>query len=105
MSFNPVIKGSYTLTAPQLVSVAASSSSPVTISFTPLGAGELYVYITLPSGVSASISIGGQSVSLSNGGNQFLIPANTPIGNITINNSNATTAVSVVVWVLFIEVA
>jgi hypothetical protein len=33
-----------------------------------------------------------------------LIPANTPIGNITINNSN-TTAVSVVVWALFIEVA
>jgi len=104
MSLNPVIKGSYTLAAPQTVSVAASSSSPVSISFTPLGAGELYVYITLPLGVSASISIGGQSVSLANGGNQFLIPANTPIGNITINNSN-TTAVSVVVWVLFIEVA
>ena len=104
MSFNPVIKGSYTLVSPQSVSVAASSSSPVSISFTPLGAGELYVYITLPSGVTASISIGGQSVSLSNGGNQFLIPANTTIGNITINNNN-TSAVTVIVWVLFIEVA
>jgi len=104
MSFNPVIKGSYTLVSPQSVSVAASSSSPVSISFTPLGAGELYVYITLPSGVTASISIGGQSVSLSNGGNQFIIPANTPIDNITINNSNLS-AVSVVVWALFIEVA
>jgi len=103
MSFNPVIKGSYTLASPQSVSVAASSSSPVSISFTPLGAGELYVYITLPSGVTATISIGGQSVSLSNGSNQFLIPANTTIGNITINNSN-TTAVSVVIWALFIEV-
>ena len=104
MSFNPVIKGSYTLVSPQSVSVAASSSSPVSISFTPLGAGELYVYITLPSGVTATISIGGQSVSLANGSNQFLIPANTTIGSITINNSN-TTAVSVVVWALFIEVA
>jgi len=104
MSLNPVIKGSYTLAAPQSVSVAASSSSSVSISFTPLGAGELYVYIALPSGVTATISIGGQSVSLSNAGNQFIIPANTPIGNITINNSN-TTAVSVVVWALFIEVA
>ena len=104
MSLNPVIKGSYTLAAPQSVSVAASSSSSVSISFTPLGAGELYVYITLLSGVSATISIGGQSVSLSNGGNQFLIPANTTIGNITINNSN-TAAVSVIVWALFIEVA
>jgi len=104
MSFNPVIKGSYTLAAPQSVSVAASSSSSVSISFTPLGAGELYVYITLPSGVSATVSIGGQSVSLANGGNQFLIPANTTIGNITINNSN-TAAVSVIVWALFIEVA
>jgi len=45
-----------------------------------------------------------QTVSLSNGSNQFLIPANVAIGNITINNSN-TTAVSVVVWALFIEVA
>ena len=104
MSLNPVIKGSYTLAAPQTVSVAASSSSSVSISFTPLGAGELYVYITLPSGVTASISIGGQSVSLANGSNQFVIPANVPIGNITINNSN-TAAVSVVVWALFIEVA
>ena len=104
MSFNPVIKGSYTLASPQSVSVAASSSSPVSISFTPLGAGELYVYITLPSGVTATISIGGQSVSLSNGSNQFLIPANTTIGNITINNSN-TAAVTVIVWGLFIEVA
>jgi len=104
MSLNPVIKGSYTLAAPQTVSVAASSSSSVSISFTPLGAGELYVYITLPSGVTASISIGGQSVSLANGSNQFVIPANVPIGNITINNSN-TAAVSVIVWALFIEVA
>ena len=88
MSFNHVIKGSYTLAAPKTVSVAASSSSSVSISFTPLGAGELYVYITLPSGVTATISIGGQSVSLSNGSDQFIIPANTPIGNITINNSN-----------------
>jgi len=104
MSLNPVIKGSYTLATPQTVSVAASSSSSVSISFTPLGAGELYVYITLPSGVTATISIGGQSVSLSNGSNQFLIPANITIGNITINNSN-TTAVTVVVWALFIEVA
>jgi len=104
MSLNPVIKGSYTLAAPQSVSVAASSSSSVSISFTPLGAGELYVYIALPSGVTATVSIGGQSVSLSNGGNQFLIPANVPIGSITINNSN-TSAVSVVVWALFIEVA
>jgi hypothetical protein len=104
MSFNPVIKGSYTLAAPQTVSVNASSSSSVSISFTPLGAGELYVYIALPSGVTATISIGGQSVSLANGGNQFLIPANTTIGNITINNSNSS-AVSVVTWALFIEVA
>ena len=104
MSLNPVIKGSYTLAAPQSVSVAASSSSSVSISFTPLGAGELYVYIALPSGVTATISIGGQSVSLSNGGNQFLIPANITIGNITINNSN-TSAVTVIVWALFIEVA
>jgi len=101
MSFNPVIKGSYTLAAPQSVSVTTSSS--VSISFTPLGAGELYVYITLPSEATASISIGGQSVSLSNGSNQFMIPANVPIGDITINNSN-TSAVSVVVWALFIEV-
>ena len=104
MSFNPIIKGSYTLASPQTVSVSASSSSSVSISFTPLGAGELYVYVALPSGVTATISIGGQSVSLANGGNQFLIPANTPIGDITINNSN-TSAVSVVVWALFIEVA
>jgi len=104
MSLNPVIKGSYTLAAPQSVSVAASSSSSVSISFTPLGAGELYIYIALPSGVTATISIGGQSVSLSNGGNQFLIPASTLIGNITITNSN-TSAVSVVVWALLIEVA
>jgi len=41
MSFNPVIKGSYTLASPQTVSVATSSS--VSISFTLLGADELYV--------------------------------------------------------------
>jgi len=45
-----------------------------------------------------------QTVSLSSGSNQFLIPANVAIGNIIINNSN-TTAVSVIVWALFIEVA
>ena len=38
-----------------------------------------------------------QTMSLTGGSNQFLIPANVAIGNITINNSN-TTAVSVVVW-------
>ena len=103
MSLNPVIKGSYTLASPQTVSVAASGSATVSISFTPLGAGNLYVHITLPTGVTATISIGAQTVSLSSGSNQFLIPANVAIGNITISNAG-TTAASVTVWALFIEV-
>jgi len=99
-----VIRGSYTLTSPQTVSVATTSSATVSISFMPLGAGSLYVYITLPTGVTATISIGTQTVSLSSGSNQFLIPAGVPIGNITISNAGATAA-SVTVWVLFAEVA
>ena len=102
MSF-PVFRGSNILASPQTVSVATTSSSTVNVSYTPLGADSLYIYITLPTGVTASVTIGGQSVPLTSGSNRFLIPTGVPIGNITINNAGATAA-SVTVWALFTEV-
>ncbi len=98
MSYQPVLIGSYTLLSPQSVSVAASSSATVGNTMTVHGAGILYVYIaSLPSGVTASISINGISVPLVAGYNNIPLPAGVTVGPITLLNCNSS-AVSVSLW-------
>ena len=102
MSFEPIAQSSYTLLKPQSVSVGASSSSSVSINFTPQGTGILYVMLNLPSGVTATITIGGQTFNLNNGGNVLYTPAYATIGSITLSNSN-TSAVTVSLYALFFQ--
>ncbi|AHA92036.1 hypothetical protein [Los Azufres archaeal virus 1] len=105
MSYQPVLMGSYTLVTPQSVSVAASSSATVGSTTTVYGAGMLYVYIaSLPSGVTASISIGGISTPLVAGLNQIPLPAGTTVGQITLSNSNSSAA-SVALWAFIVDFA
>ena len=102
MSFYPLSQGSYTLVPPQSVSVSASSSATVSINFTPQGTAKVFVILNLPSGVTATITIGGQTFPLNNGPNTIYVPAGNTISGITFNNSNSS-AVTVSVYVLAIQ--
>lgn len=102
MSFVPKIQGSYVLVSPQSVSVGASSSASVTINFTPRGTGKLFIALNLPSGVTATATIGGQKFPLVNGPNVYTVPATATISSINFTNSNSS-AVTVSVYVVFEE--